>query len=711
MGLRIAGRWASFRVAVLAVSVGGLCLGPGAVGAATSPWVLPASALASTTATHPGIDQQVGRARTRFAVNVGMSHPGGSEFLSHPARDSARPGAHRSTRTGPPSSQAPLAQAQTASGSTQPGLDVSSFQGNVDWSQTAANGATFAYVKATEAINYRSAYFAQQYNGSFSAGLVRGAYHFAVPNNSTGAAQADYFVANGGGWSADGRTLPGMLDIEYNPYGPECFGLTQPQMVDWVASFDYEYRSLTGRSPDIYTTTDWWTTCTGNSAAFAKEPLSIANYSTSPYPLPSSWGTYSFWQFADSGVFPGDQERFNGDHQALVAFATGAAAGAYIPVGPARVLDTRNGTGAVHSPVAALSSVSVQVTGVDAVPASGVSAVVLNVTVTQPTAGGYITVYPDGATRPTASNLNFNPAQTVPNLVVVPVGADGKITLYNGSAGTVQLIGDIAGYYLSGPPATAGAFGPVGPTRVLDTRVGNGAPRTAVAAGASLKVQIEGAHAIPASGISAVVLNVTVTQPTAGGYITAYTDGATRPTASNLNFNPAQTVPNLVVVPVGADGKITLYNGSAGTVQLIGDIAGYYLAGTPTTAGAFGPTGPTRGLDTPVGNGAPRAAVAAGASVKVQIEGAHAIPASGISAVVLNVTVTQPTAGGYITAYPDGATRPTASNLNFNPAQTVPNLVVVPVGADGKITLYNGSAGTVQLIGDIAGYYLGAPPP
>ena len=129
---------------------------------------------------------------------------------------------------------------------------------------------------------------------------------------------------------------------------------------------------------------------------------------------------------------------------------------------------------------------------------------------------------------------------------------------------------------------TAGNFRPVGPLRVLDTRVGNGAPRTAVAAGASLKVQIEGAHAIPASGISAVVLNVTVTQPTAGGYLTAYPDGATRPTASNLNFNPAQTVPNLVVVPVGADGKITLYNGSAGTVQLIGDIAGYYLGAPPS---------------------------------------------------------------------------------------------------------------------------------
>ena len=341
MGMRIAGKAASLRVAVLAVILGGGCFGPGAIAAAAaSPRVLLGSAVASMTATQVGIDQQMDRARTHLAANVRMSHPGESEVLNHPVRDSTRPGAGRSPRTGPPSSRVPLAQTQTASGPTEPGLDVSGYQGNVVWSQTAANGATFAYVKATEGTSYRSAYFGQQYNGSYSAGLVRGAYHFAVPDNSTGAAQADYFVANGGGWTADGRTLPGMLDIEYNPYGAECFGLTQTQMVDWVASFNFEYRTLTGRSPDIYTTTDWWTTCTGNSAAFARESLSIANYSGSPYPLPRSWGGYSFWQFADSGLFPGDQERFHGDHPALIAFADGVPTP---PVQQTRVISLRAG--------------------------------------------------------------------------------------------------------------------------------------------------------------------------------------------------------------------------------------------------------------------------------------------------------------------------------------------------------------------------------
>lgn len=339
--MRFSGRASSLLVAVLTVILVGLCVGQGTVGAAAvSPSVLRDSAVASMTASQVGTGQQVERARTRLATNARMSHPGHPEALRHPVRDGTRPGGGRSAGTSSSPPRRPLSQRQTVSGAPALGLDVSGYQGNVDWSQTAADGATFAYVKATEGTDYSSAYFAQQYNGSYSAGLFRGAYHFAVPNNSSGATQADYFVANGGGWTTDGRTLPGMLDIEYNPYGDECFGLTQPQMVDWVASFDIEYRTLTSRAPVIYTTTDWWTTCTGNSGAFANESLSIANYSGSPYPLPSSWSTYSFWQFSDSGFFPGDQEGFHGDLHALAAFADGATAP---PVQRTRVISLRAG--------------------------------------------------------------------------------------------------------------------------------------------------------------------------------------------------------------------------------------------------------------------------------------------------------------------------------------------------------------------------------
>jgi GH25 family lysozyme M1 (1,4-beta-N-acetylmuramidase) len=204
------------------------------------------------------------------------------------------------------------------------GLDVSSHDPSIDWSTVVSDGAQFAYVKATEGTGFVNPDFAAQYDGSYQAGLIRGAYHFALPNISSGAAQASYFVANGGGWSADGQTLPGELDIEYNPYGTECYGLSQSAMVSWIASFANAYYALTARWPVIYTTTNWWATCTGNYGGFGgQDPLFIASYASSPGTLPAGWSTYTFWQNGSVGTFPGDQDTFNGASAQLIQFATG----------------------------------------------------------------------------------------------------------------------------------------------------------------------------------------------------------------------------------------------------------------------------------------------------------------------------------------------------------------------------------------------------
>jgi GH25 family lysozyme M1 (1,4-beta-N-acetylmuramidase) len=204
------------------------------------------------------------------------------------------------------------------------GLDVSSHQGAVNWATVAANGAKFAYTKATEGTYYQNPDFAQQYNGSFNNGLIRGAYHFATPNTTAGSTQADFFVAHGGGWSKDGKTLPGLLDIEYNPYGAECYGLSQASMVSWILSFSNEYHAKTTRWPVIYTTTDWWRTCTGNKGDFSStNPLMLACYCTTPGTMPFNWPLQTIWQFADSGVFPGDQDAFNGDITRVQALANG----------------------------------------------------------------------------------------------------------------------------------------------------------------------------------------------------------------------------------------------------------------------------------------------------------------------------------------------------------------------------------------------------
>ncbi len=205
-----------------------------------------------------------------------------------------------------------------------PGMDVSGYQGDIDWAAASANGGRFAYVKATESTTYTNPYFAQQYNGSYDVGMIRGAYHFATPDTSGGAAQADYFVSHGGGWSADGRTLPPALDIEYNPYGATCYGLSPSAIVNWIADFSDTVHARTGRYPVIYTTNQWWSECTGGSTAFAADnPLWTARYTSTPGALPSGWGYQTIWQYADTGVLPGDQDYFNGSYSRLQALADG----------------------------------------------------------------------------------------------------------------------------------------------------------------------------------------------------------------------------------------------------------------------------------------------------------------------------------------------------------------------------------------------------
>jgi YVTN family beta-propeller protein len=370
----------------------------------------------------------------------------------------------------------------------------------------------------------------------------------------------------------------------------------------------------------------------------------------------------------------------------------------FVPVSPVRLLDTRNGTGGYDAPVGPGGTISLQVTGVDGVPSSGVTAVVLNVTATDPTASSYVTVYPDGQARPTASNLNFTAGETIPNLVTVPVGSDGEVDFYNNSGGT-DLVADLEGYYTTS--VSGSLYVAAGPSRVLDTRNGTGAPQAPVGPGGTISLQVTGVGAVPATGVTAVVLNVTATDPTASSYLTVYPDGTTQPTASNLNFTAGETIPNLVVVPVGADGKVDFYN-FAGSMNVVADLAGYY---TTSGAGAsFVPVGPVRLLDTRNGTGGYDAPVGQAQSIGLPITGVDGLPATGVTAVVLNVTATSPTTSSYVTVYPDGTTRPVASNLNFTAGETIPNLVTVPVGADGEIDFYN-FAGSTDLVADLAGYF------
>jgi GH25 family lysozyme M1 (1,4-beta-N-acetylmuramidase) len=174
----------------------------------------------------------------------------------------------------------------------------------------AADTGGFVYLKATEGTGYVDPDFVAERDAALAAGLLVGAYHFALPNRSSGAAQAAHLVANGGHWTADGRTLPATVDLEHNPYGQSCYGLTPAAMVAWIRNFSDAYTAAAGRAPVIYTPTGWWNQCTGGNAGFGTNPL----WATGTGALPPGWTTPTFRQTPAGDVF-------NGTREELLAFA------------------------------------------------------------------------------------------------------------------------------------------------------------------------------------------------------------------------------------------------------------------------------------------------------------------------------------------------------------------------------------------------------
>lgn len=248
-------------------------------------------------------------------------HP---EAITHPEQDGMGAGAARPVSQAP---QAGLAIEDALTIGARPaglsGIDVSSHQGGIRWASVAPH-VSFVYVKATEGTYYTNPDLTQQYGGAYYAHRMHGAYHLAIPSNSGGAVQANFFAHHGGGWSRDGMTLPGALDIEGNRYGPECYGLSRSQMTRWIWNFVSEYAFETGVYPVIYTASEWWRTCTGNANGFQKyDPLWIACYCSHAGALPSGYRFYTFWQYSDFGSLPGDQDVFNGSPARLRVLAFG----------------------------------------------------------------------------------------------------------------------------------------------------------------------------------------------------------------------------------------------------------------------------------------------------------------------------------------------------------------------------------------------------
>jgi len=203
------------------------------------------------------------------------------------------------------------ARGAALSGALQ-GVDVAGYQHpggvGINWRRAARAGIQFAAVKATEGAYYRNPFALTDLAQARAAGLSVMAYAFAIPNGNGGSgspvAQADYLIRYLS--SANGPLPPVMLDIEYNPYGAECYGLSQPAMRSWIAQFSAEVQAKTGAEPIIYGPGPWWHDCTGSTSRFAQFPLWVPDYTSAPRPLITpGWSNYSFWQYSSAGSVAG----------------------------------------------------------------------------------------------------------------------------------------------------------------------------------------------------------------------------------------------------------------------------------------------------------------------------------------------------------------------------------------------------------------------
>ena len=337
-------------------------------------------------------------------------------------------------------------------------------------------------------------------------------------------------------------------------------------------------------------------------------------------------------------------------------------------------------------------------------PPGGIGAVVLNVTAVDADGAGFITAWPADQTRPLASVLNYRGGDVVPNAVTVSLSPDLRFSVY--SKRNVDLVIDVMGIYAATPSGPGGGgFAGTAPLRILDTRPASAVGAVQRASDADGRTTVTGltvpGGAVPGDAI-AVVVNVTAVpgeQGSGAGYVTAYPAGINVPGASNLNYQGASAVANQVTVRLGKGGQVAFFTKTP--VDLVVDLMGYYAAGT-TVRGGFMPIDPTRFTDTRLPESGGYLIDSSTSSIVVSVVQRNGVPANAES-VAANVTVTEPDNTGYVTVWPDGLTRPTASNLNYVNGQTIPNAVTVGLGAGGGIELF--SKAKADLVVDVNGWF------
>ncbi|MCU1392917.1 MAG: hypothetical protein JWM34_1345 [Ilumatobacteraceae bacterium] len=356
---------------------------------------------------------------------------------------------------------------------------------------------------------------------------------------------------------------------------------------------------------------------------------------------------------------------------------------AYVALQPCRLVDTRRAFGAVAIDPLTLN---VPTRGLCGIPA-GASALALTLTAVQPSAGGYLTAWPGDQARPGVSNINFGVHQVRANGAIVPLDANGGFDVY--TSVPAQVVVDVVGAFVPATSAKSGRFVPQPPTRLFDSRSSGKVPP-----GGTVDVPIPAGVPTDASAMS---VNITVTDATGPGFVTAFPVGSPLPDASTLDLDGSgQTRAAAGILPV-SPGGLALYSSGGGHV--IVDLLGYFTGPSAAsgTDGLFTPVQPSRLLDT-------RDTSSLGSGVPLYPGGGLELGTSHGGSMAYNLTSVDGDPG-YITSYAAGTPLPSTSTVNpTGGGDVVANFAITQVSNRG-LGVFSQSQSHVLV--DLQGWFSG----
>jgi len=387
--------------------------------------------------------------------------------------------------------------------------------------------------------------------------------------------------------------------------------------------------------------------------------------------------------------------------------AAGHPPGTYQPLNPTRIFDTRP-----SHPIAARATARMPILGVAGLPASGISAVTVTLSLPTPATSGSVSVFPSGVTWPGPATVTFAAGSTQQNTVTAQLGTDGAISVRNNAASAVQLVADVVGYYTTGP-AVPGGYRPVPLQRLFDTRAAGSHP---LAAGAVANVAVAGRGAVPASNVSTGMVNLTVLSPVATGSVSVFPAGTAWDHSTTASFATGRTEQSMLTAQLGGNGAFSVRNNTGVALQLVIDLVGYYVAGSPLAPGGYQPMARDRIFDTRIveDEGPEPLATTIGdaqvATLGINIASPYTGPKTphwGLRAETILFTVVSPSQSGSISVYAGDRRFDGKAMVSFSAGRTVQRLVTVRVPPEGSIRIRINNPGASAVIADIVGYFAG----